>query len=130
VFLQQTSGDLQIVQGAVFPSSPVSVDIAPLAVAKRSWIECAAPSPFRATTRVRFHLTDAAAQGPVVLQVIDPRGRRVRELSVGAGALFPGSRSVEWDGRSDGGHPVAAGTYFLRLRTREGVAGGKVVRIR
>ena len=129
VFLQQTSGDLQIIQGAVFLNSPASgVDRAPLGLAMGSWIECAAPSPFKAMTRVVFHLTEAAAQRPVALHVIDPLGRRVRELPVGA--LSPGRRSVVWDGRSNAGDPVPAGIYFLRLQTREGVAGGRVVHIR
>ena len=28
---------------------------------------------------------------------------------------LPGAYAITWDGRDDGGHPVAAGVYFYRL---------------
>ena len=130
VFLQQTDGDCQIIQGAVLPLSSASNGDKPVLTTQATRIEYASPSPFRTMTEVVCHLTDTAAQGPVLLQVVDPLGRRVRELSLGTGVLSAGRRSVVWDGRSNGGEPVPEGTYFLRLITREGVAGGKAVLIR
>ncbi len=130
VFLQKTDGNCEIIQGAVMPLSSASNADAPLMTAHVPRIECASPSPFRTMTEVVFHLSDAAAQGPVLLQVIDPLGRRVRELSLGTGVLSAGRGSVVWDGRSDGGEPAPDGTYFFRLLTPEGVTGGKAVLIR
>jgi hypothetical protein len=37
----------------------------------------------------------------------------------------PGSYSITWDGRDDGGRPVAAGVYFYRL---QGPGSGQTLR--
>ncbi|MBZ0269462.1 hypothetical protein K8I85_15005 [bacterium] len=55
----------------------------------------------------------------------DVRGRLVRTLRLPAAAA-----EVAWDGRDDAGHPVPAGAYFVRLRTREGMATHRLVRLR
>ena len=75
------------------------------------------PNPFNPKTAVRFSL---AADGAVLLEILDPEGRRVRRLVAGA-ALRAGEHSVSWDGRNDAGELVASGIYFTRL-----VAGGRV----
>ena len=41
-----------------------------------------------------------------------------------------GAHSVVWDGRDDGGMPVVAGTYFVRLRTERGVESRPILHLR
>jgi subtilisin family serine protease len=75
----------------------------------------AAPNPFNPRTEVSFALDRA---GEARVEVFDPRGRRIAVLH--EGALPAGEHRVAWDGRADGGAPVAAGVYLVRLQ-----AGGQ-----
>jgi hypothetical protein len=70
------------------------------------------PNPFAHETAFDFQLDDHA--GAVSIEVFDVTGACVRHLLNGA-PLGPGAHAVVWDGRSDGGRPQAAGTYFYRL---------------
>ncbi|MBZ0268004.1 agmatine deiminase family protein [bacterium] len=71
----------------------------------------AAPNPFRNTTTFAFELR---TPDHVSLEVFDVRGARVRTL---VDAVRPGGRhEIVWDGRSDSGARLAAGTYFFRLQ--------------
>lgn len=45
--------------------------------------------------------------------MLDLFGRHMVEIV--AGELDPGQYRFTWDGRADGGRPVAAGLYFVRL---------------
>jgi hypothetical protein len=75
-----------------------------------------APNPFNPATTLRARL---GTPGPVTLEILDLRGRRVVTL---LDAWHPaGELAVRWDGRDAAGRPVAAGSYRARLRT-----GGKV----
>ncbi|MEZ4397113.1 MAG: S8 family serine peptidase [Candidatus Krumholzibacteriia bacterium] len=68
------------------------------------------PNPFNPSTRIAFsldHPLDAR------LDVLDLQGRHLRRLH--AGRLDAGAHALSWDGRDDGGHPVASGVYVLRL---------------
>ena len=67
-------------------------------------------NPFRGSTRIAWEMP---AQASVRLSVFDVQGRRVRTLA--DGNFGPGLHDVAWDGRTDGGQPAAAGSYFLRL---------------
>jgi hypothetical protein len=68
------------------------------------------PNPFNPSTTIRFTLAEA---GEARLGVYDTTGRLVAVLLDGyAGA---GTTAIEWDGRNQGGHPVASGVYFYRL---------------
>lgn len=82
------------------------------------------PNPFALRTRIEFELARA---GPAELVVYDVTGRRIRELM--RRPLPAGPQGVEWDGRDDAGHPVAAGVYFYRLRTAEGAWMQEAVRL-
>ncbi len=81
------------------------------------------PNPARGgTVRVLFRVpVDRFGAGPIAdvdVSVYDASGRLVRRL---AGGAFPvGVRSVDWDGRDEGGRDVAGGTYFVRLSTGSG----------
>lgn len=71
-----------------------------------------------------------ANRSPVRVQVFDLAGRRVRDL--GSYPPVPGGAPehlVQWNGRNDAGHPVAAGVYFIRGLGRDAFAT-KSVRLR
>ncbi|MBZ0267074.1 hypothetical protein K8I85_02875, partial [bacterium] len=71
------------------------------------------PNPFADRTRLVFRLPSRAHSGTLGVYTI--AGRRILERSLGGFA--PNEQlEVEWDGRDEGGLPVANGTYFLRLK--------------
>ena len=59
------------------------------------------------------------------VEIYNTLGQRVRQIRGAAGA-----RRVLWDGRTDGGIPLASGLYFLRWLDASGAAhNGRVLRI-
>jgi hypothetical protein len=85
----------------------------------------AKPNPFRFDTTIRFELPVA---GVVDWSVFDVRGHLVRRSE--PEHVRAGSREIVWDGRDATGRTVAAGIYFVRLRSESHTATGKVVRAR
>lgn len=83
---------------------------APLPVATR--LVSNHPNPFNPSTTISF---DLAAPGSVNLQVFDASGRLVRVLASQV-ELPAGRNELDWDGRDEGGRPVAGGVYFYRLQ--------------
>lgn len=84
-----------------------------------------APNPFSDAAEIRFGV--ARAQH-VDVAVHDVQGRRVRTL---AAREFPaGSTTLSWDGRDDGGRELAAGIYYWRVASEEGLRTGKVTRLK
>lgn len=81
---------------------PASSAIASLGVAR--------PNPARPETEIMWSL---AAPSEMSLSILDVSGRRVRLVE--SGRFAPGSFSSVWDGRDDGGSPVASGHYFYQL---------------
>jgi len=77
-----------------------------------------APNPFSAATLATLDIPGGAAR--VRLSVYDVQGRNVRRLS--DGPLAGGRHELRWDGRDDGGRPLASGIYYLRLETAQGGA--------
>jgi hypothetical protein len=71
----------------------------------------ASPNPFTGSTTIRW-----SGPGPraASLTIVDPGGRRVRQLEVARDGSLMGV--VRWDGRDDRGGAVPAGIYFVRLR--------------
>lgn len=69
------------------------------------------PNPFAASTAIRYEIFAAS---PVRLSIYDAQGRRVRAL-VREAVQLPGSYTVTWDGRDDGGRSLPGGVYFYRL---------------
>jgi hypothetical protein len=69
------------------------------------------PNPFNPVTRIRFV---TARAGVVGLEIFDLRGGLVRSLV--SRPLPVGAHAYLWEGVNSGGHPVASGTYFVRLR--------------
>jgi hypothetical protein len=73
------------------------------------------PNPFNPATTLAFELPGTGGKA-VDLAVYDLRGRRVATLL--HDVVPPGRHQVVWRGQDDAGRPVAAGTYFCRLRYR------------
>jgi hypothetical protein len=73
-------------------------------------LHAAAPNPFNPATTLAY---DLASGGRVSLKIYSIDGRLVRTL---VDEPVPAGRySVVWQGRDDGGRPVASGTYVVRL---------------
>jgi len=85
----------------------------------------AAPNPFNPRTHVRFTLGTAA---PVVLEIHDARGRRVRTLR--PGNLAAGPHALLFDGTGDRGAALPSGVYLYRLRAGETAATGRMQLVR
>ena len=79
------------------------------------------PNPFNPTTLIPLEVDDGRRLRLTVFGVL---GQPVRTL-VDEG-LEPGRYQVAWDGRDDGGRPVAAGVYLLRLSGPGRALSGKV----
>ena len=73
------------------------------------------PNPFNPSTVIRFEIP-GPADADVSLVVYDVRGNRISTLV--RGVVEPGLHEFVWNGRTGGGLPVAAGTYFSQLRCR------------
>jgi hypothetical protein len=89
----------------------------------RTALGIAAPNPFAGSTTVSLSL---ARSGKVTLAAYDLTGRRVRVLV--EGEMGAGTRTITWDGRTDGGAKVAPGSYVLRLEAGE-IVQAKQVRV-
>ncbi|MBZ0269771.1 hypothetical protein K8I85_16590 [bacterium] len=83
------------------------------------------PNPFGNGTAFDYTIPREAW---VRLEVVDTAGRRVRTLR--AGFEEEGRHRAEWDGRDEGGVPVASGVYHLRLEHDGEVLVRKAVRLR
>ena len=70
------------------------------------------PNPFNGTTQISFTIP---AEFYVTINVFDLLGRRV--ITILNKQLQAGEYSVNWDGKSDDGRPMASGIYFYNLRS-------------
>lgn len=84
------------------------------------------PNPLAGEGRLAFSTT---RPGPLSVELYDARGRRVRSL-LDEVAAAAGPRTARFDGRGDDGAPLEAGIYFYRVRSVDGVRGGKFVVVR
>lgn len=99
----------------MLPASPTGVET-PASASHRFALRQNSPNPFRAGTTIDFELPQASR---VALRIYDARGALVR--TVADAAMPAGPHSLAWNGRGDSGKPVAAGVYFARLTTAEGL---------
>ncbi len=74
------------------------------------------PNPFNPSTTLRFDLPDPTL---VSLKIFDVRGREIWSQSAGPAQIDAGSHEVIWSGVNNSNQPVAAGIYFVELRTPE-----------
>ncbi|MBI2504877.1 MAG: ASPIC/UnbV domain-containing protein [Candidatus Latescibacteria bacterium] len=72
------------------------------------------PNPFNPFTQIAFEL---AEEGWVQLSIYELLGQKVRTLV--DEYRLPGTYQVVWDGRDEGGRPVASGVYLYHLQTEE-----------
>ena len=80
-------------------------------------------------TRGQASFTIELARGSMIeLALYDPAGRRVRTLL--AGPRTAGRHTVAWDGRDEGGRPVAAGLLFARLQWSGGGSTRRIICLR
>ncbi|MEZ4653359.1 MAG: FlgD immunoglobulin-like domain containing protein [Candidatus Eisenbacteria bacterium] len=92
-----------------------------------SQMMAASPNPFTPATQLSFALSNAAAQEPVSLVVVDAAGRQVRKLV--DGHMDAGFHHVGWDGRDDAGRTAPSGLYFAVLHSADGSSSSKLTRI-
>jgi PKD repeat protein len=102
--------------------TPTGIGDTPSIVGTKTW---AYPNPFNPSTSVYFNLEEP---GDVQVIVYDAEGRLVRKLV--AGAYPAGLRSAEFDGRDDGGRPLASGVYFYRFVTNRTSITQKIVLVK
>ncbi|MBK8230142.1 MAG: hypothetical protein IPK72_06065 [Candidatus Eisenbacteria bacterium] len=90
--------------------------------AVNSWAQ---PNPSRGATDLYFAIERA---GEARLEIFGADGRRVRSFD--RIEARPGLVNVSWDGADDAGTQVAAGAYYYRLYSPQGVGKGLVIRTR
>jgi hypothetical protein len=83
------------------------------------------PNPARGGTVALDVSVPAGDATRFEIQVVDVRGRIVRELH--SGQLAPGRNSIGWDRKDARGSRVAAGLYVLRVRAGERLERRKLV---
>ncbi|HKQ20301.1 MAG TPA: metallophosphoesterase, partial [Candidatus Eisenbacteria bacterium] len=83
------------------------------------------PSPFERATTIAYTLPRS---GPVRLLVFDVNGRLVRTLQ--SGERPAGAHADVWDGCDDQRRRLAAGVYFARLETTDGVRVQRLTLVR
>jgi glucose/arabinose dehydrogenase len=88
-------------------------------------LSLATPNPFRGSTRFEAVL---GRPGLLRVAVLDPAGRRVRDLYLGEAG--PGTVRLSWDGADGGGRELPSGVYFLRAELDGETATHRVHRIR
>lgn len=83
------------------------------------------PNPFNPQTQIRFQLSH---EGHARVTIYDVTGRRIRTLV--DGQRNAGDHQVIWQGRDDGGRPVASGTYYIRLESNGGLDHRKIMMLK
>jgi hypothetical protein len=83
------------------------------------------PNPTRGRTNIAFTLP---REVHVSLRLYDVRGSLLRTLVTEP--RVPGRHEVIWDGRDDKDRPVAAGVYFVRLRSEQHERLSKLTMVR
>jgi hypothetical protein len=78
------------------------------------------PNPFSSTANINFELADA---GEVTVDVFDPSGRMIEQISTGL--LQAGEYSIEL-----GSEALSSGVYFVRVRVQGTSATARCVLIR
>jgi hypothetical protein len=98
-------------------------------VAAVDWhLNPAYPNPSRLTENVRIPVTVPAGGGASAeAQIVDAGRRVVRRIDLSA--LAGGNQEVTWDGRNDGGRPVAPGVYTIWLTAGSTRTSLRLVRV-
>ncbi|MEA3286204.1 MAG: alpha-amylase family glycosyl hydrolase [Candidatus Marinimicrobia bacterium] len=79
-------------------------------------LHAAFPNPFNPRTTLRFDLPEAALVG---INIYDVRGREIWSTPESVTHYVAGSHEFSWNGVDQQGQSIAAGIYFIELRTPE-----------
>lgn len=110
-------------RGGVTAIAPTSDDAG---LVQRFHLEQNYPNPFNPSTTIRFGLPEAAR---VTMAIFDALGRRIVRARH-AVPLPAGWHEFTWDGRDEGGRPVASGVYLYRMTAGEFTQTRKMVLMR
>jgi hypothetical protein len=83
------------------------------------------PNPFGGTELLNIQVYLSAAT-PVRISVFDINGRLLKVME--EARLPKGTHHLNWDGTTSNGDVLAAGVYFIEMRTQNGKAVKKVIR--
>lgn len=87
------------------------------------------PNPFSERTTIMYGIPEHRTSGlHVTLAIYDLTGRRIQMLV--DERRFPGTFSVEWDGRDAQGGAAASGVYLCSLQAGESRQSGQLVLVR
>ncbi len=103
-------------------AKPVITDVENNKVSDRVLLSQNYPNPFNPVTTIRFSL---ARKGDVELVIYDVKVSKIKTLL--KRRLEAGRHTISWDGRNEGGKPVASGVYFYRLDTNDKAISRKMV---
>ncbi|MBD3163222.1 MAG: hypothetical protein GF346_12180 [Candidatus Eisenbacteria bacterium] len=92
--------------GTMYRSAELAVSVERFRLA----LNGVAPNPFNPRTAIRFQTPGQR----IVLEILDPGGRRIRTLA--DRAVPAGVHERVWDGRDDEGREVGSGVYWVRLK--------------
>ncbi len=114
------SGQAQaLVSGGIRPkwfaigSRPTAIEDPAPDVTKAFYLGKNYPNPFNPSTTIPFTVS---TRSEVEITVYDNTGRRIKTLAKGEYA--PGNYTVQWNGKTAAGRPVASGVYFYRMTVR------------
>lgn len=113
--------------GAVNTPFPITLGVTGIGdplTASFAQLSAGVPNPFVSTLSVGFYLP---AAGSIRMDVLDVRGRLVTTLVTGV--VTSGNHKATWNGRDDLGKPMAAGLYFVRLRSMGQTLTSHVVKL-
>jgi len=99
-----------VVRATVVTVSEAEETVLPMATQLRGNF----PNPFNPETLISF---DLANDSPVLIEIYNVRGQRVRTLV--NEDLTAGRHSVLWDGNDSSGRGVSSGVYFYRMNAGE-----------
>ena len=83
------------------------------------------PNPFNGTTTIKYQL---AQTSEVQLAIYNLEGQK--EATLMAGRRQPGTYTLLWDGRDDGGRSLASGVYLCRLASATQAEARKLLLLR
>jgi len=81
------------------------------------------PNPFNPTTNIEFSIPK---EDFVTLEIFNTFGIRIKTLLMGK-YLKQGLWNYTWDAKDDNGYPLASGTYFIRLLTKNYIKTQKMI---
>lgn len=90
-----------------------------------SGITSVSPNPIRSAASICFTVTETE---PLEFTVYDVSGRAVSSFT--ELPEHPGANIVFWDPRTETGHPLATGVYFIRMRSTSGASTARVILLR